>query len=353
MFKKFVCLTSFICVCAVFGSAQAQLKIDFGTVTSPLEDGYEAYTATNEVSNTFTAQSFDAFGGTVTVALSWPSNAPAAAKQMWDRSTDGRYAYTGEHEPLIQDWTGTDGREANANPFTLTLSGLPTGIYSWLSYHHDGIDQTGEFSVTVRDASGTATTENVEITNSAGGDNVTDFESVSTFTTQFTSNGTDDVVLEFTITSSTSNLATAFFVMNGFEIDLLTDLNIAHGPSPADKDTDVLRDTVLSWIPGKYAETHNLFLGTDFNDVNDATAASPLSADFIEGLDANTYEPGRLEFGTTYYWRVDEVNAPSTPGAWRGEVWRFEVEPVAYKVPASDIKASASGSYGNYDPNDT
>src|SRR4030043_542820 len=152
-------MTVFLLVCVGFGGAQAQLKIDFGVTASPVESGYQAYTATHEVGNTFTPQSFEAFGRTVTVTLTWPSNPADTAKQMFDRTTDARYAYTGEHGDLLRDWTGTDGRVTNADPLVLTLSGLPTGVYSWLSYHHDGIDQTGVFSVTVKDASGTGTTE--------------------------------------------------------------------------------------------------------------------------------------------------------------------------------------------------
>ncbi|MEJ2647732.1 MAG: CBM9 family sugar-binding protein, partial [Sedimentisphaerales bacterium] len=104
-------------------------------------------------------------------------------------------------------------------------------------------------------------------------------------------------------------------------------------PYPPDKATDVDRDVVLTWTPGASAATHNLFLGTDFNDVNDATITNPLSANSIEALDVNNFSPGRLEFDTTYYWRVDEVNAPSTPGTFKGQVWSFTVEPFARKVP--------------------
>ncbi|MEJ2649654.1 MAG: hypothetical protein P8016_14745, partial [Sedimentisphaerales bacterium] len=124
-------------------------------------------------------------------------------------------------------------------------------------------------------------------------------------------------------------------------------------PYPEDQDTDVHHDLVLSWKPGIYANTHNLFFGTDFNDVNDATMASPLGAAFEEGIDVNNYDIGRLAYSTTYYWRVDEVNSPAKPGQYKGPVWSFTVEPIARKVPVSDITASASGSYGIYDPNDT
>ncbi|MEJ2646922.1 MAG: hypothetical protein P8016_00780, partial [Sedimentisphaerales bacterium] len=133
----------------------------------------------------------------------------------------------------------------------------------------------------------------------------------------------------------------------------LVDRKKASSPSPADVETDVARNAVIGWMPGMYADTHNLFIGTDSDDVNDATVSNPLSTTVFEGLDANSFDPGMLEFGTTYYWRVDEVNAPSSPGTFQGSVWSFTVEPFARKIPAADIKASASGSYGNYDPNDT
>ena len=127
----------------------------------------------------------------------------------------------------------------------------------------------------------------------------------------------------------------------------------ASKPNPSYEAQDISRDIILKWSPGEFAITHNLFYGTDFNDVNDATTASPLSAVVKEGIDVNNFDPGRLAFNTTYYWRIDEVNDPLTPGQYKGPVWSFTVEPVALKVPASDIKATASSSYSGYDPNDT
>jgi|GEM_PF-1481254 len=334
-------MTALLLVCAGFGSARAQLKIDFGVTGSPVESGFQAYTATHEVANTFTPQTFQAFGSTITVALTWPSGAANTAMQMFDRTTDTRYAYTGEHGDLLRDWTGTDGRVASANPLALTLSGLPRGTYSWLSYHHDGIDQTGVFSVTVKDASGAATTADLPVTDSAGGDNIFDFASVAAFATEFTSNGTDDVVFEFTLTSSSATLGTAFFVMNSFEIELITELNLAHNPRPSDKQTDVLYDSVLSWTPGYYAAGHDVYLGTTFEDVNAATTDSPLLAS--AGQDANSYDPpGVLQYGQTYYWRVDEVNAPPSSEIFKGTVWSFTAEPFAYAV--TNVIATASSS---------
>jgi len=86
----------------------------------------------------------------------------------------------------------------------------------------------------------------------------------------------------------------------------------ASEPIPDDEDIDVLRDAVLSWEPGEFAATHDVYLGTVFDDVNDADRSNPLGVLASEGQSATTYDPpGRLDFGQTYYWRVDEVNAIS------------------------------------------
>ncbi len=350
--KWFVSVMFLLCLFCGIPAVNAQLKIDFGTADSPVEDGYQAYTASNEVDNTFTAQSFPAFGTTVTLTLTWSSNPANTAKQMWDRSTDGRYAYTGEHNALIQDWTGTDARVSNANPFVLTLSGLPAGKYSWLSYHHDGIDQTGVFSATVTDSQGSVTTEDIDITNSSGGDNVTDFASITTFATEFASNGKDDVVLEFSVTSSTANVATAFFVMNGFEVNLEGSVTRAGLPQPSEGEKDVALDTDLTWSAGLYADTHDVYIGTNFDDVNDASRANPNGVLMSQGQSDMSYTPSGLALDQTYYWRVDEVNAAPDNTIYRGLIWTFQAEPTYFQEVPVGVTASSDAGEG-YDPNNT
>jgi hypothetical protein len=118
----------------------------------------------------------------------------------------------------------------------------------------------------------------------------------------------------------------------------------ASEPNPQDKATDVSRDVVLSWKAGAYATKHNVYLGTSLADVNTASGAKPLGVLVSAGQDANTFDPTGLEFGKTYYWRVDEVNAP-TAGAtvFQGDVWSFTLEPLAY--PVKNVLATASSSF--------
>ena len=99
----------------------------------------------------------------------------------------------------------------------------------------------------------------------------------------------------------------------------------AWGPEPADNVSNVRPDAVLSWSPGYYAVSHDVYFGTSFADVNDANNSLPVGSSVYKGqqvYDSNSYDPCGLEFGTTYYWRIDEVNEPNI---WRGEVWKFTV----------------------------
>jgi hypothetical protein len=111
----------------------------------------------------------------------------------------------------------------------------------------------------------------------------------------------------------------------------------ASDPNPADKATDVPRDIALSWTPGKFAPAangHIVYLSESFSDVNDGIGGVTHSA--------TSYDAGRLSFGTTYYWRVDEVNAPPDSTVFPGEVWSFTTEPVGYPIDGADITATAS-----------
>jgi len=97
-----------------------------------------------------------------------------------------------------------------------------------------------------------------------------------------------------------------------------------YSPTPAKGQTEVPRDIVLSWKPGIYAHKHNVYFGTAFDDVNQASTADPRGVLVSENQDGTTYDPaGLLEFGQTYYWRVDEVNAPPDSTVYKGDIWSF------------------------------
>jgi hypothetical protein len=129
-----------------------------------------------------------------------------------------------------------------------------------------------------------------------------------------------------------------------FRLVEVTTLGEATNPSPANEATEVYRDTNLSWTPGEFAATHDVYLGTNFDDVNSASRDKPGTVLVSKGQDANAFDPGRLDFGKTYYWRIDEVNAPPSTAIFKSSVWSFTVEQLAYKIDANDITATASSS---------
>ncbi|MHC4518403.1 MAG: LamG domain-containing protein, partial [Planctomycetota bacterium] len=113
-------------------------------------------------------------------------------------------------------------------------------------------------------------------------------------------------------------------------------------PTPADGATDILRDTPLGWSPGQFAQSHDVYFGTAFDDVNTADRANPLAVLVSEGQTDTGYLPSDvLEFGQTYYWRVDEVNGAPDNTIFKGQIWSFTVEPFAYRVQS--VTATSNG----------
>jgi len=104
----------------------------------------------------------------------------------------------------------------------------------------------------------------------------------------------------------------------------------ALGPDPADGSMHEDTWVTLSWTAGDFAVSHDVYLGDDFEDVNDATHQSETfrgnqtGVFFVAGFVGYPYPDGLVP-GTTYYWRIDEVNDANTASPWKGDVWSFTV----------------------------
>jgi hypothetical protein len=99
----------------------------------------------------------------------------------------------------------------------------------------------------------------------------------------------------------------------------------AQHPVPIDGAEDIPADVIFEWKEGRYAETHDVYLGTNFNDVNDANRSNTLGVLVSQDQSATTYDPpGVLDLNTTYYWRIDEVNGAHDYSIFRGEVSGFK-----------------------------
>jgi hypothetical protein len=134
-------------------------------------------------------------------------------------------------------------------------------------------------------------------------------------------------------------------------------------PQPGNGSTEISIDVgEISWTPGEFVEaqngTHNVFFGTDEDSVTKATLANPLGVTVYPGLafDANSITLGSLDYGTTYYWRVDEVNNPASTGTIKGDVWSFKTELEGYPIAPEDIVnvTAVGGAYPDVqEPNST
>ncbi len=93
-------------------------------------------------------------------------------------------------------------------------------------------------------------------------------------------------------------------------------------PDPANGAVDVKQTPILTWSPGVYAASHQLYFGTDKEIVRNADTGSP-EYKGTGDLGAQSYETGKLLLNTTYYWRIDEANNVNPDSPWTGNVWSF------------------------------
>jgi hypothetical protein len=90
----------------------------------------------------------------------------------------------------------------------------------------------------------------------------------------------------------------------------------AREPSPAAGETDVDADVTLTWRAGRDAASHNVYLSTDEQAVASGMA-------LIDAVNENQCQVSGLILGTTYYWKVGEVNTAEPVASWDSEVWSF------------------------------
>jgi len=107
---------------------------------------------------------------------------------------------------------------------------------------------------------------------------------------------------------------------------------LAHAPNPSND--GIHEDTWinLSWMAGTFAVSHDVYLGENFDDVNDGIPGAPV----FQGNQVGTFHvigftgfayPDGLVPGTTYYWRIDEVDDADPNSPWKGSVWSFLIPP--------------------------
>ncbi len=114
-------------------------------------------------------------------------------------------------------------------------------------------------------------------------------------------------------------------------------------PDPSNGAVDVQHTPVLTWSPGFYAASHQVYFGTDKEVVRNADTGSP-EYKGTGDLGSESYEPEKLLWDITYYWRIDEVNNTNPDSPWTGNVWSF--------TTANFIVVDDFESYNDLEPDD-
>jgi len=91
-------------------------------------------------------------------------------------------------------------------------------------------------------------------------------------------------------------------------------------PSPENGAPSADQSPILSWFAGEKAVQHDVYFGEDAAAV---AAADPASDLYLGRQSGTTFDAGNLEWGTTYYWRVDEIDESNPDSPWKGTVWSF------------------------------
>jgi len=140
---------------------------------------------------------------------------------------------------------------------------------------------------------------------------------------------------------------------------LLIEIAVPYATEPTPADGALLEDVWvnLGWAPGTSAVSHDVYLGDNYDDVaagtGDTFRGNQASTMFIAGFFGFPYPDGLVP-GTTYYWRIDEVEADGTTVT--GEVWSFMIpSKKAYnpdpadggKYVDPDVKLSWTAGYGS------
>jgi hypothetical protein len=114
----------------------------------------------------------------------------------------------------------------------------------------------------------------------------------------------------------------------------------ALGPSPADGALHMDIWVTLGWAPGDFAVSHDVYLGDNFDNVDNGAADTFRGNQdllfYVAGFPGYAYPDGLVP-GTTYYWRIDEVNEAEPNSPWKGDIWSFSIPPkTAYQPNPAD-----------------
>jgi len=126
----------------------------------------------------------------------------------------------------------------------------------------------------------------------------------------------------------------------------------ATNPNPADTDTEVdFSDYTISWDDGGGADSYNVYFGDATTPVSLGNQAEtsieiPYTTEVDEEGVTHAYVNGtEIDWNTTFYWRIDAVNASGTTP---GDVWTFSAIPAKVTNPTPGDTDTGISIYPEY-----
>jgi len=383
MFRRFICLVTLILVLGITGNSLADL-IDHWRLDEGSGD-----TAINSVAG--------GVDGTINGAT-WASEPPRGVVLSFDGVDDvvtmvGYKGITGGASRSMCLWFKTDGAGTGPNGRGLLGWGTPAGPgVRWeLAINMQG-DPRVPGALRINASSGTRTCQTV-VTDSEWHHVAVTLDDDGSPTSEEMYVFLDGVEETYSQTNAGTAIDTGSDAdvrigngvreeQNGFFSGLIDDVRIydhalteteilaamaggtggypfALSPDPADGALLEATWASLRWSAGDYAVSHDLYVGDSFDDVNngaEGTFAGNLGkTSQVVGFPGFPIPDG-LQAGTSYYWRVDEVNDADPNSPWKGDVWSFSIPPkTAYNPDPADgaqfVDTNASftwtGGYGS------
>jgi O-glycosyl hydrolase len=170
-------------------------------------------------------------------------------------------------------------------------------------------------------------------------DNQSTYSYLDLYKYAFKGRATSDYLGRIVLTSTRGPSSPAdepFAFVNAIQVEPnalipFTPTKYAHRPMPFDGAEDTPANAVFNWKKGGLAETHDVYFGTNETQVTNANRGTPLGVLVSQDQEPNTYDPygaaGFLKLNTTYYWRIDEVDAAPDYTIFKGETWDFTTLP--------------------------
>lgn len=216
---------------------------------------------------------------------------------------------------------GSDGL-VTAENLELKISGLKDGKHTLLTYHNAFDVITGKTFSPIKIVVNGKLQETVNASQRANAK----VDAAMAYIT-FNAEKGKDVVIRFEIDATNSQDIVKQIVINGFELDTPNLMNQARTPEPANRDehVEISKAVILKWDAPKSVAAHKLYFGLDQNAVANATESSK---EFKGKLIDKNFSVSDLYSGSTYYWRVDEVDSNGLETL--GNVWSFKPAQLAF-----------------------